>query len=52
MTPLIPAVAGALVVAGLLGLVLGLRPRPVEAAAPRRRSLSGSPGRAGRGSPG
>ncbi|GAA2028587.1 hypothetical protein GCM10009740_17760 [Terrabacter terrae] len=44
MTPLIPAVAGALVVAGLLGLVLGLRRRPVASNTPRRRALPGSPG--------
>ncbi|MER7070665.1 type II secretion system F family protein [Terrabacter sp. NPDC000476] len=44
MTPLIPAVAGALVVAGLLGLVLGLRRRPVGSAAPRRRGLPDSRG--------
>ena len=39
MTPLIPAAAGALVVAGLLGLILGLRhePPPAPAAGTRRR---------------
>lgn len=47
MTPLIPAVAGALVVAGLLGLVLGLRPRPAEPDSPRRRGQPGSPGSTG-----
>ena len=31
MTPLVPAVAGALIVAGLLGTVAGLRPRPAHA---------------------
>ena len=35
MTALLPAVAGALVVAGLLGLVAGLRPTPPRAPAPR-----------------
>ncbi len=36
MTALLPAVAGALVVAGLIGLVAGLRPVPVRAPAPVR----------------
>jgi tight adherence protein B len=36
MSPLIPALAGALVVAGLLGMVIGLRRAPVAPAAPRR----------------
>ncbi len=36
MTPLVPALAGALVAAGLLGLVLGLRRTPVVEAAPGR----------------
>ena len=36
MTPLIPAVAGALVVAGLLGAVAGLRSSPVPPPAPKR----------------
>ncbi len=35
MTALLPAVAGALVVAGLLGLVAGLRPTPPRAPKPR-----------------
>jgi Flp pilus assembly protein TadB len=35
MTALLPAIAGALVVAGLLGLVAGLRPTPPRAPAPR-----------------
>ena len=39
MTPLIPALAGALIVAGLIGIFVGLRPVPVdEAIPPRRRS--------------
>ncbi len=36
MTPLIPALGAALVLAGLLGIVAGLRKVPVRAAAPRR----------------
>lgn len=36
MTPLIPAVAGALVVAGMLGAVAGLRSSPVPPPAPKR----------------
>ena len=36
MTPLLPAVAGALVVAGLIGLTLGLRPTPPPPPTPRR----------------
>ena len=36
MTPLVPAVAGALVVAGLIGLTLGLRPTPPTPPTPRR----------------
>jgi Flp pilus assembly protein TadB len=36
MTPVIPAVAGALVVAGVIGLVAGLRPAPVTESAPTR----------------
>lgn len=36
MTPLIPAVAGALVVAGLLGAVAGLRSSPIPTPAPKR----------------
>ena len=39
MTPLVPAVGGAMVVAGLIGVVVGLVPQPVRAAAPRRRGL-------------
>jgi tight adherence protein B len=38
MTPLVPAVAGALVVAGLIGLTLGLRRTPPPPPAPRRAS--------------
>lgn len=38
MSPLIPGVAGALVVAGILGLIAGLRPVPLEVPGPRRRS--------------
>lgn len=37
MTPLIPAVSGALVVAGLIGIVVGLRHAPVQEARPARR---------------
>ena len=36
MTPLVPAIAGALVVAGLIGLTLGLRRTPPPPPAPRR----------------
>jgi tight adherence protein B len=36
MTPLIPAVAGALVVAGLIGVVAGVRQAPPRPPAPRR----------------
>jgi tight adherence protein B len=36
MTPLVPAVAGALIVAGLLGVAAGLRPRPAPPPAPKR----------------
>ena len=36
MTPLVPAVAGALVVAGLIGLTLGLRPTPPPPPSPGR----------------
>jgi Flp pilus assembly protein TadB len=36
MTALVPALAGALIAAGLLGVVVGLRPAPVAEAAPRR----------------
>jgi len=39
MTALVPAVGGALIVAGLIGLVVGLVPQPIRAAAPRRRWL-------------
>lgn len=35
MTPAVPALAGALVVAGLIGLALGVRPRPVRDPAQR-----------------
>ena len=38
MTPLLPALAGALVVAGVIGLFVGLRRSPVREAAPARRS--------------
>lgn len=41
MTALIPAVAGALVVAGLLGVTLGLRRTPVRPAGPRRSAVPG-----------
>lgn len=40
MTPLVPALGGALVVGGLLGVLVGLRPAPVTAAAPPRRTRS------------
>lgn len=36
MTPLVPAIAGALVLAGLIGLTLGLRPAPPPPPTPRR----------------
>ena len=36
MTALLPALAGALIVAGLIGLVLGLRPVPARAPAPTK----------------
>ena len=36
MTPLVPAVAGALVVAGVMGLTLGLRPTPPPPPSPGR----------------
>ncbi|WP_270888893.1 type II secretion system F family protein [Pedococcus sp. 5OH_020] len=39
MTPLVPAVAGALVVAGLLGVVAGLRSRPAPPPAPQRSAI-------------
>ncbi|WP_457255903.1 type II secretion system F family protein [Pedococcus sp. P5_B7] len=39
MTPLVPAVAGALIVAGLLGVVVGLRPRPAPPPAPNRSAI-------------
>lgn len=38
MTPFIPALAGALLVAGVIGVVWGLVPAPVRDAAPRRAS--------------
>jgi len=40
MTPLIPTLSGALVVAGLLGVFIGLRPVPPAASAPPRSSRS------------
>jgi tight adherence protein B len=39
MIALVPAVGGAMVVAGLIGVLMGLVPQPVRAAAPRRRGL-------------
>ncbi|SDP60932.1 Flp pilus assembly protein TadB [Pedococcus dokdonensis] len=39
MTPLVPAVAGALIVAGLLGTVAGLRPHPAPAPALARSAI-------------
>lgn len=36
MTPVVPALGGALIVAGLIGIVAGLMPQPERAAAPRR----------------
>jgi tight adherence protein B len=41
MTALVPALGGALIVAGLIGVVVGLVPQPVRMAVPRRRRLSG-----------
>jgi Flp pilus assembly protein TadB len=41
VTPLVPALAGALIVAGLIGLVIGLRPAPVnESVRTRSRHLT------------
>ncbi|MGL5858791.1 MAG: type II secretion system F family protein [Angustibacter sp.] len=40
MTALVPAVAGALIVAGLLGLVAGLRPGPAPPSAPKRGAVA------------
>jgi len=34
MTALVPAVGGAMVVAGLIGVLMGLMPHPVRTAAP------------------
>ncbi|MDR1386756.1 MAG: type II secretion system F family protein [Propionibacteriaceae bacterium] len=39
MTPLIPAIGGALAVGGLIAIVLGLKPRPVVIRPPRRRLI-------------
>ena len=39
MTPLIPAIGGALVVLGILGVIAGLRKRPVRTPAPVRHRL-------------
>ena len=36
MTPLVPAVGGALVVAGVLGVALGAQRRPLSPPSPRR----------------
>jgi Flp pilus assembly protein TadB len=38
MTPLIPALAGALMVAGLIGVAVGLRPSPAPSPRPTRRA--------------
>ena len=40
MTPVVPALGGALIVAGLIGIVVGFIPQPERLAAPRRRSLA------------
>lgn len=40
MSPLIPALGGALMVMGVLGIIAGLQPRPERPAAPRRVRLS------------
>ena len=37
MTALIPALAGALVVAGVIGVAVGLHPTPAKAPAPTKR---------------
>ena len=41
MTPLVPGVGGGLVVAGLIGVVLGLRRTPVAPPSPHRRGRAG-----------
>ena len=48
MTPLIPALAGALVVGGLIGVIVGVRPAPIREAAPARPNRSGLMSRASR----
>ena len=41
MPLLIPALGGALVVAGIIGVILGVRRTPVAPPAPRRRNATG-----------
>ena len=52
MTPLIPALAGALMVAGLIGVVVGLRRTPGTAAAPDADRATGTPAGRSAGGPG
>ena len=47
MTPAVPALAGALVVTGLIGMVAALRPVSPEEAMPRRRLVGFGPRRRG-----
>ena len=37
MTPMLPAIAGALIVAGIIGVTVGIRPAPPRAPAPTKR---------------
>ena len=54
MTALVPAIAGALLVAGLIGLIVGLRKTPPPAPAPRthRRATARPAGRCDAAAPG
>ena len=40
MTPAVPALAGALMVVGIIGLAVGVRPRPERPAAPRHTAIT------------